>query len=302
LTAARGPGFVVEAVLGLGRAAVPGGDVEPVVVYRGRVYPLGAWGYRDVREVMLEHPPEAFEELARRVSSSDRGLPVGAVRLLAPVRRPGKVLLVGLNYRSHAEELGVVPPPVPDLFVKSGNSVVGPGDAVLLHEPGLKVDAEAELAAVLGLPGRSMSLEEASEAIWGYTCLNDVSARREQLESGASQWWRGKSRDTYAPLGPVVVPRALVSPQRGLRVTLEVGGVRLQDGSTADLIHSPASLVEYASRGTFLEPGDVVATGTPPGVGHARRPPRYLQPGEAVRVCVQGIGCIENPVVADWAG
>lgn|GEM_PF-184883 len=294
-----GPGYGVEAVLGLGRGVVPGGAVEPVLVYRGRVYPLAAWGYRDVREVMLEYPPEDFEALARRVASSDRGLPVAAVRLLAPVERPGKVILVGLNYRSHAEELGVEPPPVPDLFVKTGNAVVGPGDAIVLHDPGLKVDAEAELAAVVGLPGRSMSLEEAAEAVWGYTCLNDVSARAEQLESGASQWWRGKSRDTYAPMGPIVVPRVLVNPLRGLRVTLELGPERLQEGNTADLIHSPAALVEYASRGTFLEPGDVVATGTPPGVGHARRPPRYLRPGDVARVCIGSIGCIENPVVAD---
>ena len=295
----RGQGFTVEAVLGLGRAPVPGGGVEPVVVYRGRVYPLGAWGYRDVREVMLEYPPGEFERLARRVAASDHGLPLPGIRLLAPVERPGKVILVGLNYRSHAEELGVEPPPVPDLFVKTGNAVVGPGDPIILHGEDLRVDAEAELAAVLGLPGRSLSLEEAAEAIWGYTCLNDVSARTEQLMSGASQWWRGKSRDTYAPMGPVIVPRTLVNPVQGLRVVLELGGERMQDGTTRDLIYSPPALVEYASRGTFLEPGDVVATGTPPGVGHARRPPRYLRSGDVAKVCVSDIGCIENPVVLD---
>ena len=293
-------GFRVDAALGLARAVAPGGAVEPAVVYRGRVYGLGAWGYRDTREVMLENPPDEFEQLARRVASTDKGLPLSAVRLLAPVEKPSHVVLVGLNYRSHAEELGVEPPPVPELFVKSGNAVAGPGDAIILHEPGLKVDAEAELAAVLGLPGRSMTLEEAAEAIWGYMVLNDVSARREQLESGVTQWWRGKSRDNYAPTGPVIVPRSLVSPARGLRVVLEVGGERLQDGDTRDLIHPPAALVEYASRGTLLEPGDIVATGTPSGVGHARSPPRYLQPGDVAVACVSGIGCIANPVVKDY--
>ena len=290
----------MEALLGLGRAVMPGGVVEPVVVRAGRVYGLGEWGYQCTREVMLEVPPEEFESLAARVSRLDRGLPLAAVRLLAPVERPGKVVLVGLNYRSHAEELGVEPPPVPDLFVKTGNSVVGPGDPVVLHEPGLKVDGEAELAAVVGVPGRSMTVDEAAESIWGYTVLNDVSARREQLESGVSQWWRGKSRDTYSPTGPVIVPRTLVSPAQGLRLTLTISGERLQEGDTRDMIHSPASLVSYASRGTLLEPGDIVATGTPPGVGYARRPQRFLNPGDVMETCISRIGCIENPVVADY--
>ncbi len=297
----RGPGYRVEALLGLARAVLPGGSAGVVAVWRGRVYSLEEWGYRDTREVMLEVRPEEFEAFAQRVARLDTGLPLGAVRLLAPVERPGKVLLVGLNYRSHAEELGVEPPAVPDLFVKSSNAVVGPGDPVILHEPGLKVDAEVELAAVIGLPGRGMGLDEALESIWGYTVLNDVSARSEQLESGASQWWRGKSRDTYAPTGPLIVPRVYLNPASGLRLTLTVSGERLQDGSTSDMIHGPAELVSYASRGTLLEPGDIVATGTPPGVGYARRPQRFLQPGDTLETCVEKIGCIENPVAADPA-
>lgn len=292
----------MEAVIGLARVLAPGGGVEPAIVYRGRVYPLGPWGFSDVREVMLEYPPEEFEALARRVSGSDHGLPLRGVRLAAPVERPGKLILVGLNYRDHAREIGVEPPRVPDLFSKGSNAVVGPGDPILLHDPGLRVDAEAELAAVLGLPARSLEPGEALEAVWGYTCLNDVSARTEQLLSGASQWWRGKSRDTYSPLGPVVVPRTVLDPGRGLRLALTVSGERLQEGTTSDMVHSVAVLVSYASRGTLLEPGDVVATGTPAGVGHARRPPRYLRPGDTVEVCVEGIGCLENPVVADSPG
>ncbi|RUM47094.1 MAG: hypothetical protein DSY37_03610 [Hyperthermus sp.] len=296
----KGLGFTVEQELALARAIVPGGVIEPVVVYRGRVYPLGAWGYSSVREVMLEYAPDDFEELARLVSRSDKGLPLGGVRLVSPVDRPQHVVLVGLNYRGHASELGVEPPEVPDLFVKNYNAIVGPGDPIILHGEGLKVDVEAELAVVIGLPGRDMGLEEASEAIWGYTCLNDVSGRLEQLESGVSQWWKGKSRDTYAPLGPVIVPRSLLDPGLGLRVVLRLNGVLMQDGDTRDLIHGPVELVEYASRGIFLEPGDVIATGTPPGVGHARNPPRYIRPGDVVEVCVSRVGCIVNPVVADY--
>jgi len=292
-------GYRVDARLGLGRALVPGGAVEPVLVAHGRVYPLASWGYRDVREVMLEVPPEEFESFAATVARTDKGLPLGAVRLAAPIERPGKVLLVGLNYRSHAEELGVKAPPVPDLFQKSSNAVIGPGDPIIIHDPGLRVDAEAELAAVLGLPGRSMTLSEAAEAIWGYMVLNDVSARTEQLLSGATQWWKGKSRDTYAPTGPVIVPRTLVNPTKGLRVTLAITDEKLQDGDTRDLIYTPAELVEYASRGLFLEPGDIVSTGTPSGVGHARSPPRYLRSGDTATVCIEAIGCIENPVTED---
>lgn len=291
--------FRVEAVLGLARVLAPGGSVEPAVVYRGRVYPLGAWGYRDVREVMLEYPPGEFEMLARRVSRVDRGLPLAGLRLAAPVERPGKVVLVGLNYLDHAREVGREPPRVPELFTKTGNAVVGPGDPVVVHDPGLRVDGEAELAAVVGVPARSLEPGEALEAVWGYTCLNDVSARTEQLLVGVSQWWRGKSRDTYAPVGPVIVPRILLDPGRGLRVTLTVSGERLQDGSTRDMIHSVAAIVAYASRGTLLEPGDLIATGTPAGVGHTRSPPRYLKPGDTVEVCVEGVGCIANPVVSD---
>ncbi|ALL01441.1 Fumarylacetoacetate hydrolase family protein [Pyrodictium delaneyi] len=297
--AARGQGFTVEAQLGLVRVLAPGGTVEPAVVYRGRVYPLGAWGYRDVREVMLETQPEEFERLARSVASSDRGLPLHGVRLAAPVDKPGKLVLVGLNYMDHAREVGMKPPRVPDLFTKTSNAVIGPGDPIILHDPGLRVDAEAELAAVIGLPGRSLEPEEALDVVWGYTCLNDVSARTEQLLSGATQWWRGKSRDTYAPIGPVIVPRSLLDPVQGLRLRLVISGETLQDGTTRDMIHSVAVLVSYTSRGTLLEPGDVIATGTPAGVGHARSPPRYLKPGDTVTVCVESIGCIENPVVAD---
>ncbi|BES81762.1 fumarylacetoacetate hydrolase family protein [Pyrodictium abyssi] len=297
--AVRGQGFTVEAQLGLARVLSPGGTVEPAVVYRGRVYPLGAWGYSDVREVMLENPPEEFESLARSVASSDRGLPLHGVRLAAPVDRPGKLVLVGLNYMDHAREIRREPPRVPDLFTKTSNTVIGPGDPIVLHDPGLRVDAEAELAAVIGLPGRSLEPEEALEVVWGYTCLNDVSARTEQLLSGATQWWRGKSRDTYAPIGPVIVPRVLLDPGQGLRLRLLVSGETLQDGTTRDMIHNVAVLVSYTSRGTLLEPGDIIATGTPAGVGHARQPPRYLEPGDTVAVCIEAIGCIENPVVPD---
>ncbi|BEP17434.1 fumarylacetoacetate hydrolase family protein [Pyrofollis japonicus] len=292
-------GYEVWSFIGLTRIAAPGGGVEPALVYRGRVYPLSAWGFNDVKEVMLEYPPEDIEHLARMVSSSDKGLPLGGVRFLAPIERPSKIIAVGLNYRAHAAETGRNPPPVPDLFVKTVNTVIGPGDPIILHDPGLRVDAEAELAVVIGLPGRSLEPEEVIENIWGYMAFNDVSARYEQHLVGASQWWRGKSRDTYAPMGPVIVPRTLISPWKGVDVILRVSGEELQHGNTSDMIHDVKMLVSYASRGTFLEPGDIIATGTPPGVGFARNPPRHLQPGDIVEVCIGKIGCIVNPVVPE---
>lgn len=291
--------FRVEATLGLARVLAPGGSVEPAVVYKGRVYPLGAWGYKDVREVMLEHPPETFETFALKVSSRDHGLPLTGMRLAAPLERPGKLILVGLNYYDHAREVNMVPPKLPELFMKSSNALIGPGDPIILHDPELKVDLEVELAMVIGTPARNLGLGEAMEAVWGYTCLNDVTSRAEALLMGFTQWWRGKSRDTYSPIGPVIVPRTRLDPGRGLRLTASVSGERLQDGNTKDMIHNVAVIVYHATMGRLLEPGDVISTGTPAGIGHARSPPRYLKPGDVVEACVEGVGCIANPVIPD---
>ncbi len=295
----EGPSFRFCANVGIGRAVVPGGGVEPIIAYQGRVYSLGSWGYSDVREVMLEYSPEDVELLAKMVSSSDRGLPLEAVRLLAPVEKPSKLLFVGLNYRDHAAEVGREPPPVPDIFAKTPNVIVGPGDPVIVGPESSRLDAEVELAVVIGMPARSVTVEEAGESVWGYLVANDISERGEQLLSGASQWWRGKSHDTFAPVGPLIVPRSFVKLHEGAKLTLHVSGELLQSGSTASMIHSPYAIVSYASSYTLLEPGDIIATGTPAGVGHSRSPPRYLRHGDIVEACVEGIGCISNTIYFD---
>ncbi len=296
-----GPGFTVFARLALGRAVMPGGVVEPVVVRDGRVYGLGEWGYGDVREVMLEVEPEHFERLAELVSRRDRGLPLAAVRLVAPVGRPEKIICIGVNYRAHAAESGVEVAPVPNLFVKTPNTVVGPGDAIVLHSEELKPDAEVELAAVIGFPARSLEPGEALEAVWGYTVLNDFTSRHEQRELGASQWWRAKSHDTYAPTGPVIVPRSQLS-WRGLRLWLEVDGVVAREGNTSDMVYTVEDIVSWASQATLLAPGDIVATGTPAGTGEGGRPARLPAGGSIVRACVERVGCVENRVLLDAGG
>ena len=292
-------GYRVWASIGIARALMPGGLVEPVIVYRGRVYSLSSWGYTSLKEFMVETPPEETEKIAHRVSRHDQGVPLGGVRLLAPIERPTKIIAVGLNYKSHAEEVGMKPPSVPELFVKTPNTIIGPGDPIVIHNPNLMVDAEAELAVVIGLPGRGVAESDAESIVWGYMCFNDVSERREQLLSGVSQWWKGKSRDTYSPTGPLIVPRTQLNPRKGLRLTLTITGERLQDGNTLDMIFTVETIVSYASRGILLEPGDIVATGTPSGVGFTRKPPRLLKGGDIVEVCIEGIGCIENPVIED---
>jgi len=286
--------------LGLGRAVMPGGVVEPVIVYRGRVYGLGGWGYEDVREVMLENPPGDFEKLARLVSASDRGLPLTAVRLIAPVDRPEKVICIGVNYRAHAAESGVEVPPVPNLFVKTPNTIVGPGEAIILHSRDLKPDAEVELAAVVGIPARSVTPEEALDILWGYTILNDFTSRMEQRKLGISQWWRAKSHDTFAPLGPIIVPRQLVNHRR-LRLWLEIDDVRVREGNTGDMVYSLEEITSWASTATLLSPGDIIATGTPAGTGEGGKPPKTPEPGSRVRACIESIGCIENIVVQDYS-
>ncbi|ABM80092.1 Fumarylacetoacetate (FAA) hydrolase [Hyperthermus butylicus DSM 5456] len=298
LVAISGPGFTVEAVLGLGRAVLPGGVAEPVLVYRGRVYGLGEWGYSDVREVMLEVGPEELEGLARVVSSSDRGLPLSAVRLLAPVDKPEKIICIGVNYRAHARESGVELPGTPNLFVKTGNSIVGPGDPVVVHSVGLKLDGEVELAAVIGIPARSIPPSEAPDVVWGFMVLNDVTSRLEQRELGISQWWRAKSHDTYAPTGPIIVPRHMVSIG-DTELELVVDGIVARRGNTGDMVHSVWDIVSVASTSALLVPGDIICTGTPAGTMPDGKPAKTPEPGSVMRACARGIGCIENRVVLD---
>ncbi|MEP6681108.1 MAG: fumarylacetoacetate hydrolase family protein [Chloroflexota bacterium] len=219
----------------------------------------------------------------------------GSVRLLAPLPRPGKIICVGLNYRDHCREQRIAPPPYPMLFSKFANAVADPGEAVVRPRATEKLDLECELAVVIGREAKSIAADEALEHVFGYTILNDVTMRDLQREDG--QWLRAKGSDRFAPMGPMVVTRdEIPNPQR-LRMRSSVNGETWQDSSTAEMVFDVAAVVAFASRTITLLPGDVIATGTPAGVGHFQDPPRYLQLGDVMRCEIEGIGALENHVV-----
>ncbi len=224
-------------------------------------------------------------------------LPPEEVTLLAPVPRPGKLLCIGLNYRDHAEETGMKVPDHPILFAKFSTAVVGPGDPILLPAISDEVDYEAELAVVIGRTAKNVTEEDALQYVAGYTVMNDVSARDIQFLDG--QWMRGKTLDSFAPMGPALVTRDEVPDPHRLRISLRLNGETMQSSSTSNLVFGVPQLVSFLSRGLTLEPGDVIATGTPPGVGMSRKPPVYLKPGDVVVAEVEGVGVLENPVAQE---
>jgi acylpyruvate hydrolase len=214
------------------------------------------------------------------------------------VQRPGKIVCVGQNYRAHASEMGADAAAEPILFGKFAATVIGEGEPIVLPPESSHVDAEAELAVVIGKPARRISRERALEHVAGYVCANDVSAR--DLQYGDGQWFRGKNFETFCPAGPgEPVPVSELGDGSGLRVVQRLNGEVLQDGNTADLIFDIPYLVAFASVLFTLEPGDLILTGTPSGVGFARDPRVSLKPGDVVEVEVEGIGVLSNPVTAD---
>ncbi|MHB0868783.1 MAG: fumarylacetoacetate hydrolase family protein [Chloroflexota bacterium] len=221
--------------------------------------------------------------------------PVSEVTLLAPVPRPGKLLCIGLNYRDHATEVDMSLPERPVLFSKFPSCVIGPGASIMLPDISDEVDYEAELVVVIGKEARGVSEEDAMEYVAGYTLMNDVSAR--DVQFGDGQWVRGKSFDSFAPMGPALVTRDEVADPHNLPIFLRLNGETMQSSSTGNLLFNIPQLISFLSQAITLEPGDVIATGTPPGVGMSRKPPVYLKDGDQVVVEVEGIGVLENPVV-----
>ena len=219
---------------------------------------------------------------------------LAGLRLLAPVPQPGKIICVGYNYRDHAAESQVDVPQEPVLFTKFANSVIGPGAAIVLPPETAEADYEAELACVIGRRAHRIPERLALDHVAGYTCANDVSARDLQLR--VSQWTRGKAVDTFLPLGPwLVTPEEVGDPQT-LSISCRLNGETMQDSSTDDMIFGVAELVSFISKTITLEPGDVIATGTPPGVGFIRQPPVYLQPGDEVTIEIERVGALTNTV------
>jgi 2-keto-4-pentenoate hydratase/2-oxohepta-3-ene-1,7-dioic acid hydratase in catechol pathway len=211
-----------------------------------------------------------------------------------PIERPGKIVCVGMNYRDHAAESGMEVPARPVLFAKWPNSLVGAGEAIVLPPGFDQVDYEAELGVVIGTRARGLRADEALGAVAGYVCVNDVSARDLQFADG--QWTRSKSLDTFCPVGPRLAPATEVRDPQRLGIRCLVNGEALQDSSTAEMVFSVAELVAFISEGITLEPGDLIATGTPAGVGFTREPPIFLRPGDEVTVEIDGIGVLTNPV------
>ena len=213
------------------------------------------------------------------------------------ITRPGKIVCVGLNYHDHAEEGGQDLPKAPLLFAKWPNTLIGDGEPIVLPAESTEVDYEAELGVVIGTTAKHVAERDALDVVEGYICVNDVSAR--DLQFGDGQWTRGKSPDTFCPVGPRLVPREEIEDPQALAIRCVLNGQTMQDSSTAQMIFSVAEIIVYVTRVITLEPGDLIATGTPAGVGIFRDPPVFLEPGDRVRVEIEGIGAVENPVV-DW--
>ena len=232
-----------------------------------------------------------------RTLAGQPGEPPREADLLMPVLRPGQVIGVGLNYYDHAAEVGKAAPEVPTLFSKVTTALVGPGQDIELPSLSEQIDWEVELVIVIGQRVKNADEAAAREAIAGYTAMNDVSVRDWQRRT--SEWFQGKNFDGSTPLGPVVTTADEIDPMAGLRIETLVNGAVEQSGTTADLIFSPVQLVVYLSQFLTLEPGDLIATGTPGGVGFVRTPPRFLADGDELRTRIEGIGELVNTVRID---
>jgi 2-keto-4-pentenoate hydratase/2-oxohepta-3-ene-1,7-dioic acid hydratase in catechol pathway len=222
-------------------------------------------------------------------------LPLSSIRLLHPIGKPGKITCVGLNYADHAREQGIEPPKLPIFFLKSANTISGPGDPIVMPVNSTDVDYEAEFAVVIGKGGKRIAEEDAYSHIAGYMVMNDVTAR--DMQQGDKQWFRGKSCDTFAPAGPWIVTKDEVPDPHQLAVKLMLNREVMQDSNTSNLIFKVPFLVSYLSQSLTWEVGDIISTGTPPGVGVFRKPPVFLKPGDTVSATVERLGTLTNPVV-----
>jgi 2-keto-4-pentenoate hydratase/2-oxohepta-3-ene-1,7-dioic acid hydratase in catechol pathway len=223
---------------------------------------------------------------------------LGEARIHAPIARPQKVIGIGLNYEDHAAETGADIPETPIVFAKYANAIIGPGEAIRIPPITEQPDYEAELAVVIGRAARNVSASEALEYVFGYTNANDVSSRDLQFSEGG-QWTRSKSIDTFCPLGPFLATTDEIADPQDLSIRCILNGEVMQDGTTSKMIFSVAEIVSFLSQGMTLVPGDVIVTGTPPGVGSARDPQVWLKAGDEVSIEIQDLGTLTNPVETD---
>jgi 2-keto-4-pentenoate hydratase/2-oxohepta-3-ene-1,7-dioic acid hydratase in catechol pathway len=256
------------------------------------VYPLR--GFDDTLD-FLTAGPEAWDIDPEDLNDPSRY--ENFQRILAPIANPPKLICIGLNYRDHALESNMELPQTPVVFTKFSNSIIGPGDTVVLPKASTQPDYEAELAIVIGVGGRNIPAAAWKKHVFGYTIVNDISARDIQLAT--SQWSLGKSFDTFCPMGPAIVSLDVLGDPHKLAIKLDIDGESLQDSNTDELVFKTGELIEYLSSIMTLSPGDIISTGTPAGVGLGRNPKRWIKPGETMTVEIEGIGKLTNPVAAE---
>ncbi|HEY1987428.1 MAG TPA: fumarylacetoacetate hydrolase family protein [Terracidiphilus sp.] len=267
-----------------GSAIMPGILLDDVK----QVIDLGDLGFRSALDFI--------QNGTRDITSTD-SVPLDQVKLHAPIPNPPRIFAIGLNYRDHAIESGMALPTTPVVFFKLATSVIGPGEAIVLPKNSTQPDYEAEFAFVIGKGGYRIPASAWKEHVYGYTIVNDVSARDVQFAS--TQWSMSKSFPTFCPLGPAIVTADEIADPHQLAIGLSIDGETLQNSNTRELVFNIPALIEHLSSITPLLPGDIISTGTPPGVGLGRTPKRWLKPGETVTVTVEGLGSLTNPVVAE---
>jgi 2-keto-4-pentenoate hydratase/2-oxohepta-3-ene-1,7-dioic acid hydratase in catechol pathway len=269
---------------------------RPGLVVDGGVVDLGAVGFKDAIAFMSA-PVSVQADVAGAAARSRTRIALEEVRLLAPVPNPPRIFGIGVNYAEHAAESGSKTRDVPTVFIVLSSAVVGPGADVVLPPNSSMVDYEAELAVVIGKAGHRIAASQWEEHVFGYTMMNDVSAR--DVQRATTQWSLGKSFPTFAPMGPWVVSKDEIADPHRLGISLTIGGERLQDSNTSQMIYRIPALIEYLSGIVALQVGDVISTGTPAGVGMGRTPQRWLKVGDEMVITIEGIGELRNPVVAE---
>lgn len=275
-----------------------GSAPEPGVVSGDRVIGLASAGFDSVLSLIAGwDSARAQVDALVKAPPAGSALDLGSATLLAPIPRPPKFICVGLNYRDHAIESKMEIPSVPTIFNKFPNVVIAPGDPIVVPSISEKPDYEAEFAVIIGRGGRKIAADDWEQHVFGYTIVNDVSARDYQMMT--TQWLMGKTFDTFAPMGPWIVTKDEISDPHNLDISMTIDGEVVQNSNTRELIFRVPELIRFLSSVVTLEPGDVISTGTPAGVGFSYKPPKWLRPGQECVVKVQNIGELRNPCVAE---
>ena len=272
-------------------------DGQAILIREQQFVTLARLNFHGSLLELIQAGPSALDQLRVALENLNTWQSLEVTELAAPISKPGKIVAVGLNYHDHALETNLPLPEHPLVFTKFTSSITGPHDPIRLPlEITQQTDLEVELAVVIGKTARNVPPEQALEHVFGYTVVNDLTARNVQFGDG--QWVRSKSFDTFCPMGPVIVTLDELQDAKQLRLGSSINGQTMQDSSTSNLIFGVCELISQLSQSFTFDPGDVLITGTPAGVGYVRKPPKYLQPGDTVRVWIEGIGTLENSVIA----